>query len=362
MQGLGEAWRRTGIQILPTAAWTGAIILAVTFAVWNGASWLSTNAFGVPVGLWAVFFGAAAAARMTRRTPGSKRPAWTWARTFDTLKTLRREFATGSTTWRGTNIRVVPSAVCAATAIFAVSGAIWLGADWLGLTFLNVTLGMWFVLAGVASGAYFSRADAETNDPIRDAATSAFGRFFSFAGRGFAWLRTQSARGTATWPGTRILVFSSSVWAAAVMLTVSAAVWMGADWLGFTFAGMTLGMWLVIAGVGFGAYMSQAPARSRRQAETQTLAETGEAVLSGINSLRRTLARAISPDHDGTNGSGNGGRAVLDFDPPGPAPRERVPRRREKAAASADKPAVTDKAPAADGTPRPRRPRTRRPR
>ncbi len=351
LQSIKTAWRRSRIAVLPAGAWTAGLILVVSAASYLGAPWLGGHALGIPIGLWIVVLGAAIAVLGTRRGRNGTEvsdslPPWAVGAIRACRAQLERwqidPLATAS--WTGGLILVVSTAAA-------------LGAKWPGAGVLGVPGGLWLVTIGAGLAAFMTgrgRAGTAARSALGSGASRALEACDEFLRR------------------YRIAVLPAAAWTAAIILGVSAWAAPSAAWLGTAFIGVPMGLWLVVLGAGIAAYLTRrAPAiypavRSPAHAAASA-APAAPTPARAVPSVPAPLVQEPAPAPMAAPIGAHPERAILDFNPPGPAPRESVPRprpKRVKARAAAEVPAAADgarttRAARPDGAPPARRTRRR---
>lgn len=311
------AWRQ--IAVLPAAGWTAGLILLVAGASYLGAAWPGRAALGVSVGLWVVLLGGAIAVIGTSRGRAG-------AALRDGVTRALRAGRAGLDRWQ---IDPLPTASWTGVLILLVCVAASQGATWISARALGLPTGVWLVAIGATVAAFMTgrgTAGTEARAALRSRA--------SFALRACDEHLRRS----------RVALLPAGAWTAAVILGVAAWAAPSALWLGSTVIGVPVGFLLVVLGAGIAAYVTRRPAvvepKSSAPKASAPSAPSTPARTAAAAEERRPVpvaarevavaAPVAAPEIPRPE------RAILDFNPPGPAPRERVPRpKRTKAAPAA---------------------------
>ncbi len=365
LRTINAAWRRSRIAVLPAGAWTTGLILLVTAASYLGVPWLGAHTLGVPIGLWIAAFGGTIAVLATRRerdgaAAGGSLPSWA----VDAIRACRAQLEH----WQ---IDPLATASWTGGVILLVSAAAALGAAWPGAGVLGIPGGLWVVTIGAAVAAFMTgrgRSSTAARSGLRSGTSIALQACDEYLRR------------------YRIAILPAAAWTAAVILGVAAWAAPSAVWLGTAFIGVPIGLWLVVFGAGIAAYVTRrAPAIQPAVRSSARAAPSGSQAapiparaVPSASQAAPTAARAVPPSVPAPLVQApapapmapplavHPERAILDFNPPGPAPRESVPRPRPKRAkaraaavpAAADSPGAP-RAARSDAAPPARRTRRR---
>ncbi len=159
----------------------------------------------------------------------------------------------------------------------------------------------------------------------------------------------------------RIDPLPAASWTGALMLAICVAASLGATWLRAQL-GLPIGMWLAAIGAAIAAYLTRRPAGVEPKSSAPSAPRPRSLAPSAPSEPSpavgpRSLAPSAPPSEPPRPE-----RAILDFNPPGPAPRERVPRQRPKRtkAPAAAVPIGAERSARADADPPVRKPRRRK--